>query len=72
MIFKTKPQTYTGEKLNIAVTVEGVEYPAGSVLMTDADEKQFILSPEEIAANFDEVKPRTRTASTPNTATPTV
>ena len=65
--YKTKPQEYTGETLSLEVTVEGVPYPAGSILMTDADGKQFILTPDEVADDFDEVKPRTRTASTSTT-----
>jgi len=62
MIFKTKSQTLTGEKLTLAVTIEGVEYPAGSILMTNEVGRQAVMTVEEVAAEYDEVKPRTRVA----------
>jgi len=72
--YRTKPQTFTGEELKISVTVNEIVYPAGSILMSDVNGNQEILSPEEVAADFDEIKPRTRTTPpvTPPPATPGV
>ncbi len=70
--YTTKLATYTGEELKLAVTVEGVDYPAGSTLMTNVENpsEQFIVTPDQVAADFDEVKPRTRSAATPPIQTP--
>jgi len=62
--YKTKSQTLTGIELVHSGVFNEKEYIAGSTLMTDESGKQYVLSAEQVAANLDEVKPKTRNKPT--------
>ncbi len=60
MKFKTKSVTVTGEELKLPVTVNGVTYPVGSILITDEKGNQCVKTREQFNAEYDEIKPRIR------------